>query len=71
MYKIEIRDINGNRSCHWFDSREEFYDFALQMSKQENADEYEILLIKDCDAVLFTALTDYPIDWENLVGYLV
>ena len=72
-FRVETRDTNGKRSMLSFDTRESFYHYAVKQMDSE--DEMEILLVTCAigDAgqqILFSALNNPFIGWEDLAGYL-
>lgn len=73
-YRIEVRDINGNRRTTKFNSLDEFYYWAVAMSLSEASEELEILRVELLhywgSQQLFCWLGNEPIDWEDLVSYL-
>lgn len=62
-YTIETRDVNGKREIHEFETREDFYAWALDMDD-------EILLITYGQSILYSSLVHPAIDWDELVAYL-
>ena len=71
IWKVIVRDINGQRYPFEFDLREEFYNWAYLNSIKENCEENEILMVIYCNNVIYSSLgKDRPLDWEELVAWL-
>ena len=65
-YKIRlvIRDVNGKRYIMLFKDRYSFLqtDFSIY-------DEYEILMVKINDELIYSSLTDQMITFDDLTGF--
>ena len=65
-YKIRlvIRDVNGKRYVMLFKDRYSFLqtDFSIY-------DEYEILMVKINDELIYSSLTDQMITFDDLTGF--
>lgn len=74
-YKLETRDINGERYIYSFESRSAFYKFVTNRLSDDEDNEMEILLVT-CDIdgtgqqILLSALNNPFVGWEDLAGYL-
>ncbi len=80
-YVIETRDINGNREISCFESREDFYTYAVEVYTVELPKSNlppEILLVASYipgfgtneHVVMYSALSGEPLFWDELIAYL-
>ena len=65
-YKIRlvIRDINGKRYVMLFKDRHSFLQTNFSIY-----DEYEILMVKINDELIYSSLTDQMITFDELTGF--
>ena len=67
--KIVVRDINGKWNEKRFETREEAYQYCLNLAQEESDAIEEIMYITVDGACVYSSLMAEGVDWETLVGW--
>ena len=67
--KIVVRDINGKWIEKRFETREEAYQYCLNLAQEESDAIEEIMYITIDGACVYSSLMAEGVDWETLVGW--
>ena len=73
MYKIEIRDSNGRREIYEFETRDDFYTWAVELRDSGVAYDMEVLWVSFDGMILYSELFEHGfdmLDWDALIGFI-